>query len=267
MSHKRLKGKSRELLSANSNHLCLVIALIIAFTFGIMLWFALYLVGDFISDGLFAALILLIGFLLFLPLITGIYRMAGLAYGHKDYGIIDVFYAFSSVKNYIRVFLINLLGLVKLLIPVLAGCVWFGVWAVILENISGSEWISAFSAVLVGVITLPPLKRFYAVNYLVCVEDMGVIGAIKLSIRSTKKRSIKLALATAKFLPITVLSVIPIMVPYVIYNFPFRACLYSVICGELKSEYDRENGIIEIKNDKCPETIASGVEEINEQHS
>ena len=39
------------------------------------------------------------------------------------------------------------------------------------------------------------------------------------------------------------------MVPFVIYNFPFIICLYSVVCGELKREHERENDKIEIMND------------------
>lgn len=264
MSHKRLKGKSIELLLASSNHFSLVLSVIIAFTLGVMPMMALYLLGDVISDDTFTVLLLLFVIFLFIPLITGIYRMAGLAYWHKEYGIVDVFFAFSSFKNYFRVFLVNAFGIIKNLIPLLAGFIWFGLLAAFLKDVKGAEWIALLSAIAVGMTTLPLVKRFYAVSFLVCVEEMGFVGAIKRSLSYTKGKSIKLALATVRFLPVTVLSFIAIMVPFVVYNFPFRICLYSVICGELKSEYEREHKICEIKNDICPEVISEGVEEINE---
>ena len=267
MSHKRLKVKSRELLLANSNHLCLVIAVIIAFTLGVMPLIALYLVGDVITEGVFYVIFLATVALLFIPLITGIYRMAGLAHEHKAYGIIDIFYAFSSVENYIRVLLVNLFCLIKLLIPIMAGVVWFAIISLILKNVVGSVWIAAVSAVLVGASTLPLTKRFYAVSFFTLVEEKNFLNAIKLSAHYTKGRAIRLTLVTLKFLPVTILSIIALMVPFVIYNFPFIICLYSVVCGELKREHERENDKIEIMNDKCPKAYAEGVEEINEQHS
>lgn len=264
MSHKRLKVKSRELMMAESNYFSLLIATIIAFAFGIMPLMVVYLIEDVITEDILLTLIIAFFVFLFVPLVTGIYRMSGLAFSHKEYGIADVFYAFSSVKIYFRVLLVNLFGFIKLLIPFVAGFISFIVFSLLLQGVEDIEWLSFLLAVCVGVLTLPLVKRFYVISYLTCVEDMSFACALKSSVRYTKGKSVRLAFLTLGFLPVTVLSFIAIMVPFVIYVFPFRTCLYSVICGELKRDYERISFNNEIKNDICPEVISEGVEEINE---
>ena len=186
--------------------------------------------------------------------------MAGLAYNHERFGIIDVFYAFSSLKNYFRVLFVDLLGLIKLVISVMVGIIWFAIVSTILENVKGIEPLIALSAVAVALLTLPLGKRFYAVSYLMCTEEMGPINAIKFSWRYTKRRSVKLTILGVRFFFTSLLSILALMVPFLIYNFPFRISLYSVICGELKRDYERKI----IDENICREAIASGVEEINE---
>ena len=266
MSYKRSKGKAKELLFANGNHFVFVIAFVIAITMCVMPLVALTIVGDVISDGLLGAIFYISLLILFAPLVSGLYRMAGLAYNRKEFGIIDIFYAFSSIKNYFRVLLVDIIVLFKLVIPVLTGLGWFAIWSTVFTSVLGVKPLIAVSAVAVALLTLPLIKRLYAVSYLVCTEEMGVVSAIKCSWRYTKDRSIKLTLAGFSFLPESFLSAIALMVPFLIYNFPFRLCLYSVICGELKRESERKT-INEFQNDICPEAIASGVEDINEQHS
>lgn len=266
MSHKMIKCKARELLSANENHFIFVISFVIAIAMGVLPLIALWIVGDLISEDIFTAIFL--GCLLFLlaPLVTGIYRMSGLAYNHKEFGIADIFYAFSSFKNYLRVLLVDVIGLLKLIIPFFVGIICFSVFSAVFSTVKSITPLIVFLSVLVALLVLPWFKRFYAVSYLVCTEEMKITSAIKYSWRYTKRKSIKLARLDVCFLPMSVLSALALMVPFFIYNFPFRLCLYSVICGELKREAENKK-TNEIQNAICPEIVSSGVEEINEQHS
>jgi hypothetical protein len=267
MSYKRLKGKARELLLANGNHFSLVIAFIIVAATCAMSIVALTIINDFIFDGAVTLLLFTFFFFMVSPMLSGLYRMAGFAYPHKEYAIIDVFYAFSTLKNYLRVLFVSLVELLKLIVPAFVGLVGYA----ILFSILGHTAISALIAVIAGILAAIAVfvfgKRFYAVSYLVYVEEMTVAAAIKNSFRYTKGISLKLTLIGARFLPMTILSFVALMLPFLVYNFPFRLCLYPVICGELKLDYERKSQISEIVNDICPAILSAGVEDINEQDS
>ena len=114
---------------------------------------------------------------------------------------------------------------------------------------------------------LPLCKKFYAVSFLVLGEGEGVFAAIKRSWTCTKGTSMRLSLIELRLLPATVLSLAFLMLPFMLYVFPLRLCLYSVICGDMKNENMRKSDNYKIQNDICPEASAEGVEEINEQYS
>ena len=189
--------------------------------------------------------------------------MAGLAYFHKDYAIIDVFYAFSSLKSYLKAIFVAFLGFLKLIIPASVGLVGYAIVYSILGNANVSTIVAIIVGILVAVVIFVFAGRFYAVSYLIYVEEMTVLDAVKFSFRYTKGVTFRLTLTVARFLPLTLLSFVALMLPFLIYNFPFRLCLYPVICGELKREYERKGQISEIVNDS-PTILSAGVEDINE---
>lgn len=267
MSYKRLKGKARELLIANGNNFVFIISFIIAVSMGLLPLLALSFLRDAISEGTFAALFIALILFMLAPLILGVYRIAGLAYNHKEYGITDVFYAFSSVKNYFRAIFVVIIGLLKIIIAGIICIFCYAILSAVFGEVAGIKLPLMLASISVALLTLAFANRFYPLSYLICTKEMGIISAVKNSWRYTKGKTLKLTVLIVRALPVTLLSAIALMVPFMIYNFPFRISLYSVTCGELGRSYENKNIKIEIQNTICPEAIGSGVEEINEQHS
>lgn len=266
-----LKRKARELLYAGQNHLELIISIIIAVTFCVVPIVACYLASEVIDENVLDILLMAIEIFISIPLFSGIYRMIGLAFKNKEYGLIDIFWAFSSIKNYFKVIFMNFISFLKTITPLSIGFILSTVAVEILGNLNiMHELAVAIGGMIMAVevlLFLPLCSRFYAVRFLVTVEYCGVIQAVKYSWRLTKRNSVKLTLLNISLWPIALVSVVALLVPFIVYTLPFLICVYTVVCGKLVRADETEKLLIELQNDICPEPIAEGVEEINEQDS
>lgn len=274
MSHKKirlLKSKARDLLFAGQNHLQFILAFIIVATFCVIPIVTCYLAGELFDEAAITVILLVIEIFVAFPLFSGIYVMVGNASRNKEYGLIDIFFAFSSIKNYFRVIFMNLICFLKYVTPLSIGFIVYTVAAEILGSFNvPHELALAVGGIIMTVVIvllLPLCSRFYAVRFLVTVEDLGVIKAVKRSWQITKRNSLKLIFLNISLLPIAILSVAALLVPFVMYTFPFLMCVYSVTCGKLLRADETAKIIIVSQNDICPEVDPEGVEEINEQDS
>ena len=265
---KLLKSKALELLCARKNYIELILAFIIASTFCIIPIVVCSLTSELLDETIFTIVLLCIEVFISIPIFSGIYRMIGKACRNKEYGLVDIFFAFTSTRNYFRVIFMNIISFLKYVTPISIGFIL----SITLRDILGNfNILYELVAIIVGVfmaavilVLLPLCNRFYAVRFLVTAEDYDIIGAIKRSWRITKRKAIKLTSLNFSLLPILLISVVALLVPLVIYTFPFLICVYSVACRRLLREEETNKILIESQNDICPEADAAGVEEINE---
>ena len=268
---KILKSKARELLFAGRNYFELILAFIITTTFCIVPIVICYLTSELFDELYITVLLLAIEIFISLPLFSGIYRMVGMAVQNQGHGLIDIFYAFSSIKTYLKVIFMNFISFLKYVTPVSVSFIVSSVAAEILGSFNVLHEVAvAIGIILMTVVLLlflPVCSRFYAVRFLVMTEDLGAIKALNSSWRITKHKAVKLTFLNISLMPLTVLSMAALLVPFVMYTFPFLICVYSVTCRKLFRADETQKILIELQNDISPEADAEGVEEINEQHS
>ena len=265
------KAKARELLLGNENHIMLILAFVVAIAFCLMPLIACFIMNGVLSEDLLVGIFLILLLLFGVQVFSGIYRMAGLACQIKSYGLTDIFFAFSSIKNYFRVFLVNLIGFFKIVTPFSAGYIIYAVVTGLLSNVNMTDaivqLIGFLGAVAVAISFLPLCSRFYAVRFLVTAKDYGVIKAVKCSCKYTKGNSMRLIGFNLSVIPLIIVSLAALTIPFALYTFPYLISSYSVICAKLIREHENKIIINETKNDISPVEISSGVEEINEQDS
>jgi hypothetical protein len=268
---KLLKSKALELLYAGQNHIQFVLALIIAATFCVIPIVICFLASELLDETVLTVLLFVMEIFVAFPLFSGIYCMVGNASRNKEYGLIDIFFAFSSIKNYFRVIFMNLICFLKYVTPLSIGFIMYTVAVEILGSFNVPHELAlsvGWILIIVSIVLLLPLcSRFYAVRFLVTVEDLGVIKAVKRSWQITKRNALKLIFLNISLLPLAILSVVALLVPFVVYTFPFLMCVYSVTCGKLLRADETAKIIIVSQNDICSEGNSEDVEEINEQDS
>lgn len=255
-----ISAKSRELLLSDENYITLIFAVII-FAFAIILPFIAYYMAYGAADGvLIFALFIFIELFVSVPILFGSFRIAGLASKKADMGIVDVFFAFCSIKNYFRAIILSFIHIFKIITPLSIGYIL--AYAVInIFNIPNewSTWVTVAGLAASFVLFLPLILRFYAVDLLVTADDEGVINAIRLSWGYTRKNIAFLLKYSLKMLPLLIVSIVAVCVPLLVYTLPFLFCAYAIVCRKLI--------LPQKQNDICPEDLSEGVEEINEQDS
>ena len=257
---KLINAKARELLFANGNYITLLFAVIVFAVALILPFIAYYIAYGSINENVLILIFLLIEWLLSFPLLFGIIRISGLASKKADTGLIDIFYAFESVKNYFRVIFLGFIQIFKHLTPFSLGFILAHLTVYIFKIPSDlAIWVVIAFSVIVYTLFLPLICRFYTVNILAVSDGVGVIKAIKLSWGYTRKNERFLIAFSLKMIPILIVSIAAICVPLVIYTIPFLFCAYAVNCRKLI--------LSQKQNDICPADISKGVEEINEQDS
>ena len=255
-----IKAKAKELLLADENYITLIFANIVSAFAVVLPFIAYYILYGFIDENYLILAFLMIEIFFSFPVSFGMIRVAGLAQKKSDAELVCVFHSFVSIKNYFKVIILGFIQIFKHLIPILLGSVLAHL-IVYLCKIPGdlSIWvIIAFVLVIYGLF-LPLIGRFYLVNFLAVADDMRIGKAIKLSWGYTRKNVRFLIAFSLKMIPLLIVSIAAICVPLVIYTVPFLFCTYAVSCGKLI--------LSQKQNDICPEDIAEGVEEINEQDS
>ena len=244
-----------------------ILAFVFSVTFAVMPLIAFYMVYGLINEILLVAIFAAVEFFAVLPVFSGMFRMAGLALKRKEYGFSELFFAFSSIKNYFWIIFMNFVGILRLITPFSVGSmIAYGV-VKLLENSAMTyetvEFIGALVCVAVAAMFIPLAIRFYAVSYLVTAEELGVIKSITLSWKYSKKNIGHLLLCRIRQLPLCAVSLAALLIPFVTYTAPYLACYRSIVCAELMAQYEKRMMADQIKND-IPEANAEGMEEINE---
>ncbi len=255
-----INAKAKELLLADENYITLIFANII-FTFALALpLIAFYMLYGFINENYLILTFLLIEIFFAFPIFWGIIRITGSALKKSDEGLIGVFYAFASIRNYLKVIFLGFIQTFKHLTPVSIGCVLAHLVIYACKIPSDlSIWVIVAFVFAVYALFLPIIGRLYVVNHLAVADDIGVIKSIKLSWGYTRKNLRFLIAFSLKMIPLLIVSIAAVCVPLVIYTMPFLFCTYAVNCRKLM--------LSQKQNDMCPENIFEGVEEINEQDS
>ena len=250
-----ISAKAKELLFADENYITLILSVII-FALAAVLPFIAYYMAHGLVDGpwltiTFAALEILTA----APLFFGVIRIAGLASKKADMGLLDIFFAFDSAKNYFRILLLILVSIVRITTPLSIGYI---VSYLAVNLLGAPSEVIGLGMILSFVLFLPLNVRLYAVNFLVAADGEGIVRSIRKSWEYTCKNIMFLLAYSIKMLPLLIVSVAAICVPLVIYTIPFLLCAYSISCRKL---------ILLKQNDICPEEKSEGGEEINEQDS
>ena len=252
---RNISAKAKELLFADENYITLILAVIIFALAGVLPIVALYMVSELVDRTILAVGFLAVEILTVAPLFFGLIRIAGLASKKADMGLLDIFFAFDSVKNYLRILLLTLVSILRITTPLAIGYI---VSYLAVNFLGAPSWVMVAGMTVLFVLFLPLNIRLYAVDFLVAADGDGVFRAIKVSWEYTRKNKKFLILYSIENLPLLIASVAAICVPLVIYTIPFLLCAYSISCRKL---------ILLKQNDICPEEKLEGVEEINEQDS
>ena len=256
---RNISAKAKELLFADENYVTLILSVIIFALAGVLPIVALYMMSELVDQTILSVGFLAVEILTVAPLFFGLIRISGLASKKADMGLLDIFFAFDSVKNYLRILLLTLVSILRITTPLSIGFILARL-AISTFNITGM--LSMISTVvlmlLVYALFLPLNIRLYAVNFLVAADGEKIASSIRRSWEYTSKSTVFLLAYSIKMLPLLIASVAAICVPLVIYTIPFLLCAYSISCRKL---------IILKQNDICPEEKLEGVEEINEQDS
>ena len=270
-------SKGRELLHAKRNHLQLING---EMFFAIALIFPLIICSllSFVIENDVAVTVLYACFAFFtaVPMLFGIFKMAGCAYHDEIVDQRDVFYAYASFHKYIKAIFLGLINLLKMITPISCGLILgVGLDKVLSVTVLSSELIAFLCIALwlaVAFLLYLIAQRLYAVSYLVVCEDLGVIEAIKYSWKITRGRIWQIMKLRIKLLPLTIVSIAVVCMPLFVYTVPYRLCIYSVVCNKFKKENDRTDSPAdriyiceEILNEISPEEESEGEEEINEQ--
>ena len=250
--------KARELLLSGENYITLVFAIIVFALAAALPFVAYYMAYGSVSGELLIFAFFLLELFTAFPLLFGILRIAGLASQKADVSIPDVFYAFGSIKKYLKVISLGFIQIFKHLLPLSLGYIIANT-VIYVFNVSGdlAGWLALVIVLLAYALFLPLITRLYALNLLVMADDVNVIKGVKLSWGYTRKSTALLVGYSLKSIPLLIISIAAVCVPLVLYTMPFLFCAYVISCRRL----------IQKQNDICPEEISEGVEEINEQDS
>ncbi len=255
-----ISAKARELLFADENYITLILTVIIFAVALILPLIAYYIAYGSVNENYLILAFLSMEIFLAFPLLFGIVRIAGLASKKADVELMDVFYAFGSVKKYFKVIFLGFIQAFKHLTPISLGCILAHLVIYIFKIRSDlSIGVIIVFALTVYALFLPLISKLYAVNLLTMADDVGVIKAIKLSWGYTRENVRFLIVFSTKMIPILIISIAAICVPLVIYTMPFLFCAYAVNCRKLIQTQKQ--------NDISPVDISAGEEEINEQDS
>ena len=254
-----ISAKARELLFADENYITLILTIIV-FAVVFMLPLIVYLAYGSVNENSLILAFWLMEFFLAFPLLFGIVRIVGLASKKADIKLMDVFYAFVSVRKYFKVIFLGFIQIFKHLTPISIGYILAHLVVYIFKIRSDlSIWVVIVFALTVYALFLPLISKLYTVNLLTMADDVGVIRAIKLSWSYTRKNVLFLIAFSTKTIPLIMISIAAICVPLVIYTIPFLFCAYAVNCRKLIQTQKQ--------NDISPVDISAGEEEINEQDS
>ena len=250
-------AKARELLFADGNYVALIFSVMIFALALVLPLVAYYLAYGYVEPTLLFVSLIVLELLVAMPLLFGMFRIAGLASDRVATGLFDLFYAFTSVGSYFKVLLLGFIQIFKHATPISVGYILarLVIYAFKLPIEEMSYLVILF--VLASYFAcLPLVCRLYAVNMLVMADGVGVIKAVKLSWKYTRANKSFLIVFSLKMLPLLMISIAAILVPLLIYTAPLLFCAYSVICRKL---------ILSLKqNNMRPEESPLGLEEINE---
>lgn len=248
---KIIREKSRELLLSHENHLNFVFAIVLFGVSLILPFMAYALYYNAMGKVVSLVILILTEILLALPVLSGVYKIIGKALNKREWGLSEVFFAFSSTRNYFKTLLLSLFTIIKYITPISCGIIAGSVSDAILRRLNILYGVVAVAKLSVAFLTillfLPLVNRFYAVSYLVLSEDMSIVKSIGTSWRATKGKTLKLISVSISFVPVALVSVAALCVPMVVYTAPYLICVYSLISMKTVWEYK-----IEMKKDVCP---------------
>lgn len=257
-------AKAKQLLHSGENHIFLILAFIAAVGFAAVPLIITFMLSHFIEDMILVAIMIVMEALVVLPVFLGIYRMAGLACRKECFGIIDIFYPFTSIKMYLRSILLSVINILRISTPISVGFILASVIIFCLKMTSLTYFVTAIiggAVGFIGALALIPLSfKFYALTYLVVTEEMSVPAAICRSFRMTRGRLWQIVIQRIRIIPLTMISIATICLPLTLYTFPYLVCQYSVSCLRL-AKHDTYDLLL---NDIAPAESSAGVEDINE---
>ena len=225
-----VKLKARELMLSGENHITLILAIIVAGVTAIAPIMSLNMIYMWMSQSVMDALCFAFWTLILLPICMGVLRLACLMAKRQGASSIDVFFAFSSFKTYVKYIGIGIVSLLIFLLPVVP----IGVAAllrVLLAKLVSVEWILNTAALVslaateLLAIWLSLRLSFYSA---LALTGNSVFRPLRQSFWKTRKREGRTACLWLSFLPLALVSIIAILVPMVIYTLPYMLCAYAL---------------------------------------
>ena len=225
------------LMLAGSNYMTLVFSTVICIATSVIPYMVFALISEFMLPWFSFTVLFLLEFMIFVPMVLGARRVAILASRGTRADIGELFFAFRTLKAYVRSLFLAAFLLIKFLLPIVVALFGSAVMSAMLDMTplagNASNILSCVFGVALFALMTVLISRFYGVAYVMLSDEDGearIRSAIAESFRFCRKRCGFTVLSRIRMLPMTVVSVLLVMIPFVLFAMPYMMFAYGYRC-------------------------------------
>ena len=227
-----VRSRARQLLFAKGNYMTLVFALVICMPPIFLAYITPRLASDYTYEWVTLAIMVLLEFLIGAPVMLGVVKAAVAVYKGRRAPLAEVFFAFESPEIYVKALLLAAIQLIKLVLELVPAVTVYSVIDSYPPLAPAPAVLRVPMALLGALVALTLVKaalsRFYGILFYAFEdEELNIGRAIASSWRSCKGRTLQTVKTRFSFLPLLIISALPLGIPLFLYTLPYMLCTYA----------------------------------------
>lgn len=247
-----VRSRARELLFSGGNYITLVLALALCAPPFVLVYVLSATVAAYTVLWVPYAMLFILAFLVAVPMVLGAVRVAVAIYGKSENPLSEMFFAFSSPWVYLRTLALAVILIAKLTVSVLPALTVKSFVFAALRSVNVMTDLASLLGVIAGVMIFVLLEallaRFQGLLFFAFADGgVEVLKAVDRSWRHCKGRTLQSLKLWLWFVPLVIISALPVCIPLILYTVPYMLCVYVYYMahagdGDLPYQYMKLGG-------------------------